>query len=159
MCNSESFFQGHSLWHGLSALSIALVYIYLGSEKPIVHATYDLEEYQTKDSEITEVRQLDIESQFGALETPSTSLVETGSQSSCCISTEMEDVQQCEFVETESQVKTKVGDEDVQQLDIESPLDLSIAIPSDPHGLLDARASISSLRGRGTTSEKNTIQN
>jgi hypothetical protein len=159
MCNSESFFQGHSLWHGLSALSIALVYIYLGSEKPIVHATYDLEDSQTTDSEITEVRQLDIESQFGALETPSTSLVETESQSSCCISTEMEDVQQCEFVETESQVKTKVGDEDVQQLDIESPLDLSIAIPSDPHGLLDARASISSLRGRGTTSEKNTIQN
>ena len=140
-------------------MSIALVYIYLGSEKPIVHATYDLEDSQTTDSEITEVRQLDIESQFGALETPSTSLVETESQSSCCISTEMEDVQQCEFVETESQVKTKVGDEDVQQLDIESPLDLSIAIPSDPHGLLDARASISSLRGRGTTSEKNTIQN
>ena len=135
MCNSESFFQGHSLWHGLSALSIALDYIYLGSEKPIVHATYDLEDSQTTDSEITEVRQLDIESQFGALETPSTSLVETESQSSCCISTEMEDVQQCEFVETESQVKTKVGDEDVQQLDIESPLDLSIAIPSDPHGL------------------------
>ena len=101
MCNSESFFQGHSLWHGLSALSIALVYIYLGSEKPIVHATYDLEDSQTTDSEITEVRQLDIESQFGALETPSTSLVETESQSSCCISTEMEDVQQCEFVETD----------------------------------------------------------
>lgn len=60
MCNSESLFQGHAIWHTLSASSSGFVYFYLRGENPISHESGS----ETSDSDLSQGELEDLESQF-----------------------------------------------------------------------------------------------